>query len=149
MNRTYRRGTVYWVELPMNPKSHIQGGSRPCVIVSNPNVDERSGVVTVCPLSTRIDTIPTHVTVNVKKTGQVLCEQITTIDIAMLGDYVGCVNDHEMQSIDRTLNEYLAYGNAGGVSDNALMSQLVSIESSLRKLNQMMEFLMWKEGPTK
>ena len=101
----YARGTVWWIDLSLNKHSHIQGGARPCVIVSNPL--DRSGVVTVCPLSTRIDSIKTHPKVNLKKPGQVLVEQITTVDIADISNYVGTLSEYDMKSVNDAIIQYL------------------------------------------
>ena len=105
MLMNYERGTVWWIELPLDKKSHLQGGGRPCVIVSNPL--HKSGVITVCPLSTRIDSISTHPKVFVKKEGQVLVEQITTVDIASLDNYVGTLSEQDMKAVDKVIEEYL------------------------------------------
>lgn len=107
----FDRGTVWWVNLPFNKHSHIQGGSRPCVIVSNPL--DRSGVVTVCPLSTKIDSIKTHPKVTIKKPGQVLVEQITTIDITSLENYVGTLNNEDMKSVNDVIIAHLTTMESG------------------------------------
>ena len=106
MRRTYKQGEVYWVELPISKRTHVQGGARPCVVISDN--DETSGVITVCPLSTKLDDIKTHVYVIVRKPGQVLCEQITTVDVKNLGNYVGCCSEEEVESIKETLKKYLS-----------------------------------------
>ena len=135
----YNRGTVWWIDLPLDVHSHIQGGARPCLIVSNPL--EHSGVVTVCPLSTKIDTIPTHPKVFVKKEGQVLVEQITTVDISSIGDYAGTVSDEDMQKVDKVINNLF-------LGSNAPKSEVSNddIEKELKKITQMLEFLLWKDG---
>jgi mRNA-degrading endonuclease toxin of MazEF toxin-antitoxin module len=134
----YARGTVWWVELPLNVHSHVQGGTRPCLIVSNPI--ERSGVITVCPLSTRIDNIPTHTSVNVKKEGQVLVEQITTVDISSLGDYAGVVSDSDMEKVDEVIRNLFLGNNK---FENEPIN--VSIEDKLNNITRMLEYLIQKE----
>lgn len=143
MNNNYRRGSVWWVDLPLDTSTHVQGGARPCVIVSNTNC-QHSSVVTVCPMSTRIDKIPTHVKVNVRKEGQVLCEQITTIDASELGDYCGCVNRDGMEKVDAVLSKYLSWGK----EDRDIMdtdSRITELEAKIDKMSQMLEFMCWRE----
>lgn len=144
MMMNYERGTVWWVELPLNLDSHVQGGARPCVIVSNPL--ERSGVVTVCPLSTKIDEIKTHPKVNVRKEGQVLIEQITTVDISKISNYVGVLSENELADVDTALLAYLTSDIVDCGTDNlAISRRLHSVEKLLHKIIQILEFLVWKE----
>lgn len=143
MNNNYRRGSVWWVDLPLDTSTHVQGGARPCVIVSNTNCQHNS-VVTVCPMSTRIDKIPTHVKVNVRKEGQVLCEQITTIDASELRDYCGHVNRDGMEKVDAVLSKYLSWGK----EDRDIMdtdSRITELEAKIDKMSQMLEFMCWRE----
>lgn len=144
----YNRGTVWWVELPLNLHSHVQGGARPCVIVSNPL--DRSGVVTVCPLSTKIDSIKTHPKVRMKKDGQVLVEQITTIDISSIGNYVGTLDDHDMSVVDNALRLHLLRDceskDETSTSGNSRFGlKLFNIERDLKKIIAMLDYIMWKE----
>lgn len=100
-----KRGKVYWVDLPLNKASHIQGGGRPCVIVSSDTVHKHSGVITVCPLSTKLDDFPFHPKVFVcGKPGQILCDQITTIDKAQLGDYKDTLTLPEISAMETALD---------------------------------------------
>lgn len=103
--KKYKRGSVWWVELPLNLFTHIQGGTRPCVIVSNPL--ERSGVVTVCPLSTKIDDFKTHPKIKLKKEGQILVEQITTVDISSIKDNLGQLSNTEIKVLNKVMKAYL------------------------------------------
>lgn len=129
---SFDRGTVWWVELPLNLKSHVQGGTRPCVIVSN-HLD-RSAVVTVCPLSTKLDTISTHPKVLIKKPGQVLVEQITTVDIASLGNYVGTLCEEDMNAVNDVIVAHLT-------------SPKKEIEENIRKpFCQFIDSLLPKKG---
>ena len=107
MNTDYKRGTVWWVELPINYETHIQGSTRPCVILSDTSKTPNSSVVTVCPLSTKLDVIPYHPNVFIKKPGQVLCEQITTVDVSMIGTYAGTLTGPDMAAVEYSLRELL------------------------------------------
>lgn len=137
MNQRYIRGTVYWVELPLISKSHVQGGVRPCVIVSNH--EDTSGVITVCPLSTKLDEFGTHPRVHVKKDGQVLVEQITTIDVTKIGDYCGTINKHDMNIVDETIKAYLlGTYNEHDSGTITIENRLYNIEQEIRKMSQIL-----------
>lgn len=145
----FSRGTVWWIELPLKLHSHVQGGARPCVIVSNPL--DRSGVVTVCPLSTKIDSIKTHPRVFVKKEGQVLIEQITTVDISSIGNYVGELNPADMNAVDEALKAHLL--NAGESKTATHIEEkpkvgmkLFNLERKLDKIIAMLDYIMWKDN---
>lgn len=139
----YTRGTVWWIELPLNLNSHVQGGARPCVIVSN--ALDKSGVVTVCPLSTKIDDIKTHTKVNVRKEGQVLVEQITTVDISDIGNYVGTLTESDMDAVNDIITSYLTNNTVEPVEEVSTEDRLKGIEKTMNKITQMLEFMMWKE----
>ena len=144
----FNRGTVWWIDLPLNLHSHVQGGARPCVIVSNPL--ERSGVVTVCPLSTKIDSIKTHPRVCVKKEGQVLVEQITTIDISSIGNYVGELNPTDMDAVDEAIKLHLLGDKEVKTVTNVEEKprygmKFFNLERKLDKIIAMLDYIMWKD----
>ena len=141
----FTRGTVWWIELPLKIYSHVQGGARPCVVVSNPL--EHSGVITVCPLSTKIDDIQTHPKVFVKKEGQVLIEQITTVDISSIGNYVGTLSDEDMQVVNDALKSFLIKdAEPQEVEEKPKYGiKLFNIEKKLNKVIAMLDYIMWKE----
>ena len=108
-------------------------------------------VVTVCPLSTKIDSIKTHPKVRMKKDGQVLIEQITTIDISSIGNYVGTLNDHDMNEVENALRVHLL-GTCTAKSEtsssdtpNRFGLKLFNIERDLKKIIAMLDYIMWKE----
>lgn len=78
-----KRMEIWLADLPLHQDSHVQGGARPVVIVSNDIGNTHAGTVTVLPLTTKMKkkAMPTHAMV--KETGtpsQALAEQIITID---------------------------------------------------------------------
>ena len=81
------RGVIAMVDLPQGQGS-IQGGLRPCVIVSNSASCKYSPVVICVPLSSNINKkkLPTHAIIKpnpsdnrLKRASVALCEQIITI----------------------------------------------------------------------
>lgn len=57
------RGDIVYVNLGQHPKSSVQSGVRPCIVVSNDRNNKCSTVVNVCPFSSKQDKrfIPVHV----------------------------------------------------------------------------------------
>ena len=79
-----RRMEIWYARLPLNRKTSVQGGARPVIIVSNDISIERSGTVTVVPLTTQLKHLemPTHVVIEgvMEETSMALAEQVMTID---------------------------------------------------------------------
>lgn len=97
------RGSVWWLDIPIYENSHVQGGGRPYVVVSNVQDNRTVSVVSVCPMSTKIDGFAAHAKVRFRKDAQVLCDQITTIDISDLQEYLGQLSESSMKAVDDTL----------------------------------------------
>ena len=81
------RGQIVMAELPTSQGS-VQGGLRPCVVVSNDKANKFSPVVICVPLSSNINKkkLPTHAIITpnpsdnkLKRESVALCEQIITI----------------------------------------------------------------------
>lgn len=141
----YKRGTVWWIDLPLRPNTHIQGGARPCLIVSN--MIDRCGVVTVCPMSTKLDGIATHTKVMTKKESQVLIEQITTIDVNKIGEFVCRLSSEDIQSVDKVLSSYLLSSNVDDVESPATVSvDMSKIMDKLDIMSEKLDFLCWREN---
>ena len=65
-----RRGDILYVDLGVQYQGSIQGSMRPVVVVSNNMANKHSTVITVVPLSTKINkkrNLPTHVFVSAYK----------------------------------------------------------------------------------
>lgn len=78
---------------------------RPAVIVSNEAANRHSATVEVVYLTTQPkENLPTHVTIySTGKKSTVLCEQITTVDISRVKNYVCTVTPGELMQIERAL----------------------------------------------
>ena len=73
-----KRGDVYFCKFKQN--GSVQGGERPCVVVSNNSNNKFAEIVIVVPItSAEKARIPTHVPITVEKPSTILCEQVTTI----------------------------------------------------------------------
>lgn len=89
-----------------------QYADRPAVVVSNDENNRYSGVIEVVYLTTAPKTdLPTHVIIN--STGRkstVLCEQVTSVSVDRVNNYIGQVSEQEMKNIEIALMISLAIG---------------------------------------
>lgn len=103
-----RKGDIFIVALPKD-NGHVQGGIRPCMVVSNNMGNTFSPNVTVVPLTSQQKKfLPTHVLLNagcggLEKNSTVTAEQLMTIPKNNLGNYIGRLSDVEIASVDAAL----------------------------------------------
>lgn len=85
--KTYKRGQILYVDLGHKPEG-VQGGLRPCVVVSNDASNHKyAPQITVCALTTKLKKTPVHVIVkpddikgySLLKDSDFLPEDITTV----------------------------------------------------------------------
>ena len=107
----YRRGDIYYADLG-NTSGCCISGIRPVLIVSNDRANQKSPVLTVVPLTTRMKKsyLPTHVALSpedsggLRRTSMILAEQIRSIDKRCLLSYAGHVaRDRIMRRVVRAL----------------------------------------------
>lgn len=107
-----KRGEVYYIDKDGRNQGigAEQWLGRPGVIVSNDAANASSRVVEVVFLTTQPkSSLPTHVVVSsTGRSSTVLCEQITTIDVARIGNYMCTLSGDEMRRIDTALAVSLA-----------------------------------------
>lgn len=98
------RGEMFYVFPSAQTGSEQQSG-RPAIIVSNDLNNKKSPCVEVVYLTTQEkDYLPTHVTINSSpKKSTALCEQVHTVAVERLGDFVGRITTSEMKQIDVAL----------------------------------------------
>ena len=105
------RGVIAMVELPQGQGS-IQGGLRPCVIVSNSASCKYSPVVICVPLSSNINKkkLPTHAIIKpnpsdnrLKRASVALCEQIITITKDNIHFLTGKLNSNDSERINECI----------------------------------------------
>lgn len=103
-SREYRRGDIYYVHRYDTTGSEIATG-RPAIIVSNNRLNTKIETVEVVFLTTKNKrTAPEHF--SMKATGilsTTICEQITTVDKARLGDYIGTCTPDEIKLLNKAL----------------------------------------------
>ena len=103
-----RRGDILYVDLGVQYQGSIQGSMRPVVVVSNNMANKHSTVITVVPLSTKINkkrNLPTHVFVSAYKSEGLeqhsiaLCEQVTALDYGRIIENMGKVDKDTLARI--------------------------------------------------
>jgi len=100
-----KKGQIWWADLGQQEGS-IQSGKRPVLVLQNDIGNKYSPVVTICPISSRIEKmkLPTHVKLN-KNCGLIresfaLIEQIQTMNKNSLLGYIGNINEITMKKIN-------------------------------------------------
>ena len=99
-----KRGDIYYIENFPTVGSEQQPG-RPAVVVSNDTCNKTSTVVEIVYLTMTPKTdMPTHTTIrSTGRTSTALCEQITSVSVSRLGDYIGAVTKDELLRIDTAM----------------------------------------------
>ena len=114
------RGDVIYVDLGQHPKSSVQSGMRPCVVVSNNRNNQYAKVLSECPCTARVSKkyVPTHVRIEpeevkgyFEKTSVLLAEQIVTVDKRKVISKTGHIpEDSElMEKIDAAVRLQLGF----------------------------------------
>lgn len=111
--RTIRRGDVYFIDCGEIVGSE-QGGIRPAVVIQN-NIGNRYSPTTIVAMITSSTKkhLPTHVPISkgVKEPSWVLLEQIRTVSIHRLRQYITTLDSSDMRRIDESLKTSLAIVN--------------------------------------
>lgn len=100
---SYPRGSIWYANLSGFPKSSVQSGYRPVVIVSSLAGNLSSDLVLVCPFTTRIKQLSVNVEVKPLTEGvstQVLCNQITPVPKSALTNPIGELDEIDMNKVD-------------------------------------------------
>lgn len=108
------RGEMYYADL--NPViGSEQGGVRPVLVIQNNTGNRYSPTVIVAAMSGKIiekADLPTHYKVRayagLDEESLILLEQIRTIDKKRLGDYIGQLEQNDMEQVDRCIAVSLA-----------------------------------------
>lgn len=96
------RGDLFYIHKSPAVGSE-QWGGRPGIIVSNQMNNRHSSTVEIVFLTTMLKDpdLPTHVEIDsAPRASHALCEQVTTVSVMRLGNYIGHVTDDEMERVD-------------------------------------------------
>jgi mRNA interferase MazF len=103
-----KRGEIWLVALDPTVGSEIKN-SRPCVIVSPPELNEHLRKVIVAPMTSKGFPAPFRVPVtHAAKKGLIVLDQIRAVDRIRLAKRVGAVNSKTLSSVLTTLQEVFA-----------------------------------------
>lgn len=102
------RFEVYLVNLDPVVGSEIEK-TRPCLIISPDEMNAHIATVTVAPMTTKGQPYPTRVPCRFRgKQGQVVLDQIRTVDKSQLVRRLGAVDEATQGSVLRVLGEMFA-----------------------------------------
>ncbi|CAM3197734.1 type II toxin-antitoxin system PemK/MazF family toxin [Cupriavidus taiwanensis] len=102
------RGDVWLVALDPTVGSEVEK-TRPCVILSPPEMHDYLRTVTVAPMTTGSRPAPFRIPVTFqRKTGLILLDQLRTVDKSRLVKRAGGLSDRTVADTLRTLREVFA-----------------------------------------
>lgn len=123
--RVFRRGDIYYVNRAGATTGSEQTPGRPAIIVSNDMNNTYSSTIEVVYLTTQPKKdLPTHVTIRSStKQSIALCEQINSVDVSRIGEFVSICTDQEMESVDTALMISLGI-DAGGQGTKEVVKEV-------------------------
>jgi mRNA interferase MazF len=102
------RFEVYLVRLNPTEGREIRK-TRPCLIISPDEMNRHIGTVIVAPMTTQGREYPTRIPVRFqRKNGQIVLDQIRTVDKTRLVKRLGKIDDAAAQKVLALLNEMFA-----------------------------------------
>lgn len=103
-----KRGEIWLVALDPTVGSEIKK-SRPCIIVSPPELNEHLRTVIVAPMTSKSFPAPFRVPVtHAGKKGLIVLDQIRSVDKIRLVKRVGAINTKTLSNVLTTLQEVFA-----------------------------------------
>ena len=103
-----KRGEVWLARLDPT-EGHELEKTRPCLVVSPPEIHDHLNVVIVVPMTTASHPAPYRIEASLgEKDGRFLLEQIRTLDKKRLLRRLDAADKHTMTSVLRTLREMFA-----------------------------------------
>ena len=108
MAMVVNRFDVFLVNLDPTVGSEIQK-TRPCVVISPDEINHHIATVIVAPMTTKGQPYPTRVTCKFQgKEGQIVLDQIRTVDRTRLVKQLGQISLDEQQAVLKILAEMFA-----------------------------------------
>lgn len=100
------RGEVFYITSKFDTVGSEQKSGRPAVVVSNNMCNDCSPVIEVCYMTLQVKKpMPTHVFVDRGQciNSTILCEQITSVSLERIGEYMCTLPDDIMDAVDKAL----------------------------------------------
>ena len=117
MQKTYQRGDVVMIDVPMPTTGHVQGGNRPWIVVQNELGNKHSPTSIVVPLTTKLKRLdmPTHLAITWAglQPSMVECEQVRVIDVTENWKYICTLPAEIMAHVDTALKNAFFYSGGG------------------------------------
>ncbi|MGL5034110.1 MAG: type II toxin-antitoxin system PemK/MazF family toxin [Microcystaceae cyanobacterium] len=108
MGLVVKRFDVFLVNLDPTIGSEIQK-TRPCVVISPNEINRNIATVIIAPMTTKGKNYPTRITCQFQgKEGQIVLDQIRTIDKTRLVKKLGQISLEEQKTVLNTLAEMFA-----------------------------------------
>jgi mRNA interferase MazF len=105
---TVRRFEVYLINLDPTLGSEIKK-TRPCLVISPDEMNFHISTVIIAPMTTKSRNYPTRVQCDFQgKTGQIVLDQIRTVDKSRLIKNLGTIDNKSQESVLNILNEMFA-----------------------------------------
>lgn len=104
-----KRGEVYLVNLEPTVGSEVKK-NRPCVIVSPDEMNKYIRTIIIAPMTTKVRSYKSRVAIDFDgKNGQVMLDQIRTIDKQRLIKKLGTLSKKEIKEVLSILQEMFIY----------------------------------------
>lgn len=137
------KGDIFYITRPQQYQSQgsEQKPDRPAIVVSNNANNTHSSVIEVVYLTTQEKKpLPTHVEVMCHVPSTALCEQVNSVSIERVGNYIRSCTDEEMEQIDAALLVSLGIEAQGNiVMENALKLTCEKIKAELDEKDALCE----------
>lgn len=107
------RGEVYHVDLEPTKGREMKKSHRPCVVVSNNIINEKTPLVIICPITDSYKKFsPIHIKIpegesGLNKKSVVHCAQVRAIDKLRMGSKLGILNSKLMQQVSEGLRQVM------------------------------------------
>lgn len=106
--RSLHRFEVYLISLDPTEGSEIKK-TRPCLVISPNEMNRHIRTVMVAPMTTRVRDYPTRVSITFQsKEGQIVLDQIRTVDKKRLVRKLGTIDSTEREAVLDLLQELFA-----------------------------------------
>ena len=138
-----KRGEIFYIS---RGKGEICGSEqqsdRPGIVVSNNLNNTNGSTVEVVYLTTQPKTeLPTHCTINsTGRTSTVLCEQIHTVAVERIQNYIGQCSEKEMENVDAAIAISLGLDNSIKTTKKyteTIQSQQAEIDALQEQINSL------------
>lgn len=108
MAGTVKRFDVFLITLDPTQGSEIRK-TRPCLIISPDEMNRHIQTVMIAPMTAKGRPYPSRVTCRFQgKTGQVVLDQIRTVDKSRLVKHLGRISHHTQEEVLRVLSDLFA-----------------------------------------